>query len=82
MLARLTAKGQVTIPKKVRAMLNVSYGDVIDFSVEKEKIVLKKQNPLSSACASRGILKSKNHHTDSEIKKAKTLVLSKKWGLS
>jgi antitoxin PrlF len=82
MLARLTAKGQVTIPKKVREMLNVSYGDVIDFSVEKEKIVLKKQSTLSGARSIRGLLKTKKHHTDSEINRAKMLVLSKKWGLS
>jgi len=82
MLARLTTKGQITIPKKIRAMLHVSYGDIINFSVEKEKIVLKKQNTLSNAHSIRGLLKTKKHHTDAEINKAKTLVLSKKWGHS
>jgi hypothetical protein len=62
-------------------MLHVSYGDVIDFSVEKEKIVLKKQNTLSNAHSIRGMLKTKNHHTDGELNRAKTRVLSKKWGL-
>jgi len=79
MLARLTSKGQVTIPKKVRTLLNVSYGDLIDFSVENQKIILKKQNTLSNARLIRGILKSRKHHTDGEINRAREIVLSKKW---
>jgi hypothetical protein len=51
-------------------MLNVSYGDIIDFSVDKEKIVLRKHNPLTSARTVRGILKAKRHYTDREINRA------------
>jgi AbrB family looped-hinge helix DNA binding protein len=79
MLARLTSKGQVTIPKKIRVLLNVSYGDVIDFSIEKKKIFLRKQNSLTSARAIRGILKAKRRQTDKEINRARGLALSKKW---
>ena len=79
MLARLTSKGQVTIPKKVRSLLNVSYGDLIDFSVEKKKIVLRKQSLRSTARSIRGILQSKEHHTDEEIRRAKGIALSKKF---
>jgi AbrB family looped-hinge helix DNA binding protein len=82
MLARLTSKGQVTIPKKVRSLLNVSYGDAVDFSVEKNKVILMKQSSGSTAHCLRGLLRSKEHHTDEEILCAKSVALSKKWGSS
>jgi antitoxin PrlF len=39
--ARITFKGQVTIPKKVRTALGIQAGDLVIFSVEGEKAVLE-----------------------------------------
>ena len=39
--AKLTFKGQVTIPKKVRTALGIQAGDLVIFSVEGEKAVLE-----------------------------------------
>jgi AbrB family looped-hinge helix DNA binding protein len=39
--AKITFKGQVTIPKKVRTALGIQTGDLVIFSVEGEKAILK-----------------------------------------
>ncbi len=39
--AKLTFKGQVTIPKKVRTALGIQAGDLVIFSVEGGKAVLE-----------------------------------------
>ena len=39
--AKITFKGQVTIPKKVRTALGIQAGDLVIFSVEGEKAVLR-----------------------------------------
>jgi len=39
--AKITFKGQVTIPKKVRIALGIQAGDLVIFSVEGEQAVLK-----------------------------------------
>jgi AbrB family looped-hinge helix DNA binding protein len=40
MMAKITAKGQVTIPKKIRKMLGIESGDWIIFSVEGGKAMM------------------------------------------
>jgi AbrB family looped-hinge helix DNA binding protein len=39
--SRITFKGQVTIPKKIRTALGIQAGDLVIFSVDGEKAVLK-----------------------------------------
>jgi AbrB family looped-hinge helix DNA binding protein len=39
--SRITFKGQVTIPKKVRTALGIQAGDLVIFSVEGEQAVLR-----------------------------------------
>ncbi len=39
-LARITSKGQMTIPKKVREAAHLTEGDVISFVVEGDRITL------------------------------------------
>ncbi len=40
MLAKITTKGQITLPKKIRDHLHVKPGDQLDFSVDEEGVVL------------------------------------------
>ena len=40
--ARLRARGQTTIPKKIRDAANLSAGDVLAFEIEGERLVLHK----------------------------------------
>ena len=39
--ARILRKGQVTVPKKVRDILNVSEGDVVDFEISGSTVIIK-----------------------------------------
>ena len=41
MPATLSSKGQVTIPQRIRALLNIEHGDAVDFIVEKGDVKLK-----------------------------------------
>ena len=42
--AKITSKGQVTIPKDVRQHLNLSVGDKISFICEKDRVII--ENPI------------------------------------
>lgn len=44
-LARITSKGQMTIPKKVREAAHLAEGDVISFVVEGDRVTLRKLVP-------------------------------------
>ena len=47
---RITKKGQITIPQKVREILGIKAGEKVLFDLEDEKVVLKKapQNPVAN----------------------------------
>ena len=40
--SKITARGQTTIPKKIRDAANLSVGDVLAFEIEGERLVLHK----------------------------------------
>ena len=42
-MPRVTQKGQITIPLKIRSMLKIKTGDEIVFEVDKGKVVLNKR---------------------------------------
>lgn len=44
-VAKLTSKGQLTLPKSVRDQLNITKGSFIAIYLEKDQIVMKKVNP-------------------------------------
>ena len=44
-LARLTTKGQMTIPKRVREIANLREGDVVSFVVENGVVTMRKLTP-------------------------------------
>ena len=41
-LARITSKGQMTIPRKIRLAAHLNEGDVVSFAVENDRIVFRK----------------------------------------
>lgn len=40
--SKLTSKFQTTVPQEIRKFLNLAWGDVVSFEIEKDKVVLKK----------------------------------------
>ena len=52
--ARITTKGQLTIPKPVRESLNVSKGDFVVFEEKNGEIVVRKATAIDAAWV-RGI---------------------------
>ena len=54
--AKVTSKGQITIPLQVRRLLKVDPGSVVIFETEEDKVLLKPAKTLSEF---RGILKDK-----------------------
>jgi len=47
--SRVSSKGQVTIPKKVRETLGASPGDLIAYEVEGSIVTLKRVGPFDAA---------------------------------
>ncbi len=61
--ARITTKGQLTIPKAVRESLNVSKGDAVVFEEKNGDIVLRKATAIDEAWA-KGIQTTLNEWED------------------
>lgn len=57
MRAKLTSKGQVTIPKHVRQRLGLRTGDEIEFVEDEAGFRLQKHEPFSPFTAYRGYLR-------------------------
>jgi AbrB family looped-hinge helix DNA binding protein len=66
--AKVTSKGQVTLPKSLRTQLAIRSGDRLEFSLEKpDRIsVRKKRAPGSSAGCGQRFLKKRNKHASEE----------------
>ena len=52
--AKVTSKGQVTIPKEIREFLSVKAGEVVFFEQEKDQVFIRPHKTLK---AYRGVLK-------------------------
>lgn len=44
-MAKMTSKGQLTLPKAIRDKLNLDKGSYVAIYLEKDQIVMKKVNP-------------------------------------
>ena len=55
--AKLTAKGQITIPRDVRERLGLRLGDEIEFAEDRQGVRLQKRIPVSPFKKYRGYLK-------------------------
>lgn len=47
--SRISAKGQITIPKEIRKTIGVEPGDMVAYEVEKGVVVLKRVDPFDAA---------------------------------
>lgn len=59
--AKITSKGQITLPKEVRKLLDVHSGSVVVFEKEEDRIVIKSAQSFREF---RGILKNKGNSPD------------------
>lgn len=67
-MPRLTQKSQVTIPKSVREILDVSPGDEVEFQVTPENQVILTRSVQSSAFAQYvGLLAHKSDQSSDQI---------------
>ena len=75
MISTVTSKGQITIPKEIRTILNIKPSDKIDFILEGETVVLR---PVQTLKAFRGSIKP-GGQTDiqAERRRAKAVVSRK-----
>lgn len=44
--AKVMAKGQITIPKRIRELLNLENGDYVTFVVNKDRVEIQNSNVL------------------------------------
>ena len=72
MLATVTSKGQITIPKEIRDLLNIRTNDKVDFVLDGERVVLA---PVKTLLDLRGAVRARGK-TDfpDERARAKTAV--------
>jgi AbrB family looped-hinge helix DNA binding protein len=63
MLATVTTKGQVTIPKNVRDRLNIKPNDRVDFLLEGDRAVLV---PVKTLKDLRGVISARRHSSLAE----------------
>lgn len=75
-LARVTSKGQITLPKEVRDLLHIKTGSIVIFEKEDEKLVVKTAKTLQNF---RGVLKDRQKSADmEEIRKTAKEYIGKK----
>lgn len=48
-LAKLTSKGQVTVPKEIRVKLHLRTGDTLSYEVEGDMVKVRKVAPFDAA---------------------------------
>lgn len=69
-LAKVTSKGQITLPKEVRKLLHIQTGSIVVFEQDEERFIVKTAKTLQDF---RGVLKGRQKKTEFEEmrKKAK-----------
>ena len=74
MLATVTSKGQITIPKTIREAMSISFKDKIDFIIDGDRLVLRRVKTLKDL---RGSIPSKSGNIDNERQHARAAVSKK-----
>jgi AbrB family looped-hinge helix DNA binding protein len=62
--AKITSKGQITLPKEVRRLLNVDAGAVVVFEKEDDKVIVRTAKTLREF---KGFLKGKSAPADFDV---------------
>ena len=76
--AKITSKGQITLPKKVRDILHLKEGGVVVFEQEDDKIVIK---PAESLMDYKGYLRGRAKPADADtVRDAARAYVGKKAG--
>lgn len=65
--AKITSKGQITLPKEIRDNLGLRPGDEVDFVVEGASYRMKKVLGVNPFAAWRGFLKEHRGQTSDEL---------------
>ena len=76
-MTKVTRKGQVTIPRKIRELLGIRPGTSVKFKVVEGKYVIEKEIPLNNINKWIGYLGTKRK-TDNLIKEIREEIDSKK----
>lgn len=66
--SRLTGKGQVTLPAKMRKQLSLRQGDAVEFMLEDDRIILRRKE--KSIEAAFGLYKARKSVTLEDMDKA------------
>ncbi len=66
--AKITSKGQITLPKEIRKLLRLQKGGIIIFENEDDKVVIKPGKTLKEF---KGVLKNKSKEVDFDEIRAK-----------
>lgn len=75
-LAKVTSKGQITIPKEVRELLHIQTGSIVVFEKEDDKLVVKTAKTLQDF---KGVLKDRQGRADfQEMRKTAKEYVGKK----
>jgi len=76
--AKITSKGQITLPKKVRDLLHLKEGGVVVFEQEEDRIVIK---PAQSLMDYKGYLRGRGKPADADtVRDAARTYVGKKTG--
>lgn len=76
--AKITSKGQITLPKKVRDLLHLKEGGVVVFEQEDDRIVIK---PAQSLMDYKGYLRGRVKPADADtVRDAARTYVGKKAG--
>ena len=68
-LARITARGQATIPKRVREAANLNAGDLLSFEVQSDHLVIRKL-PAAEDAHLHGVSRTLEEWTSPEDEEA------------
>lgn len=63
-MAKVTSKGQITLPKEIREALSLKPGSHVDFEVEGGRVILRRRVPREAFDRWRGYLRGKIPPTD------------------
>lgn len=73
--AKISSKGQITLPKEVRKLLDVKEGSVVVFEKEDDRIVIKTAKTIKDF---KGFLKGKGKAAFDEVRKKAKEYIGKK----